>query len=1064
MTKEKYIPRTALVACSRLVDFAGAEIASLEIAQALRDLGVEVELAALEIGAPVEEEMRMSGIKYIDLSTASISGREFDLLWVSHYVVAYHLLIKEELRVKTGVYSSLSHFESLETPPLSSLFFSRYTVNSEENFSYFVNRYPHFKERLEVFPNAAPASFLNAYRKSVDSEIKSIAVISNHPPSELIELINLLRNDGVEVDLIGIEGKTIRVTPEILSQYSNVITIGKTVQYCLVTGTPVFCYDHFGGPGWITLESFDIASRQNFSGRCTLLRRPAERILVELFAGFRSALNQREALRDLARTRFNLAENILNVITTAHKSSIEVAISATDREILSRESSLFSNLRHIVGQYQQAIVESSGQLSNLSHAVAERDEQISNLSRSVAERDEQIAGLNQIVVERDGQILQITNSNSWIITKPLRSVARWLVRNRDNFSARIEWAKFLLQRSRAVIRYQGFGVFLDRALRYVNSWGRRKLAAFRRSNAQRAAGAVTASTEASVLVSFIIPIYDRTDVLRTAICSALAQTVRNIEVVLVTDGSPKETLAIVNEFADDPRVRIFNYPRSSGNAVRGRNKGISEARGRYIAFLDSDDVATQDRLERSLPLLESGEADVVYGAWQAIVDGSRDIPGILNGQVVLSPDADIKMLLEVCVPCQSTVIVRRSLFEAAGLLKPMMQYREDHELWARLAYYGAAFKSVHNVLTKLRLHSGNNELNFKNSDSSWLEKVYTEYVKPGPLPKKIAFILPGVGISGGIAVVFKHASLLMAAGYDAFVINVGDVGDGGWFSSNPVPIVHVSDSRSYIFDRIDLLFATGWSTVEWLARFSAVRKLYFVQSDERRFFDEPALKQKIHDGYHTQCEYLTEALWIKEMLRSEFGHHAAYVPNGLDTAHFYPDSPLEIKKPGKIRVLLEGPIIIPFKGMADSYAAIEGLDCEIWIVSSAGKPPESWKYDRVFERVPFGEMRAIYSSCDIFLKMSRIEGFFGPPMEAMACGCAVVVGKVTGFDEYIIHEKNALVVEQGDVSSAREAVKRLLEDSELRSRLVDEGHETVKNWTWERSFESMLKVVDGVPN
>ena len=128
MKKDTYVPRTALVACSRLVDFAGAEIASLEIAEALRDLGVNVELAALEIGAPVEEEIKLLGIKYIDLSSTEIGDREFDLLWVSHYVVAYHLLLKETLQIKIGIYSSLSYFEPLETPPLSSLSFSRYKI------------------------------------------------------------------------------------------------------------------------------------------------------------------------------------------------------------------------------------------------------------------------------------------------------------------------------------------------------------------------------------------------------------------------------------------------------------------------------------------------------------------------------------------------------------------------------------------------------------------------------------------------------------------------------------------------------------------------------------------------------------------------------------------------------------------------------------------------------------------------------------------------------------------------------------------------------------------------
>lgn len=91
----------------------------------------------------------------------------------------------------------------------------------------------------------------------------------------------------------------------------------------------------------------------------------------------------------------------------------------------------------------------------------------------------------------------------------------------------------------------------------------------------------------------------------------------------------------------------------------GATKGILEARGRYIAFLDSDDIAAPDRLEVCLPLLESGQADVVYGSWRAKLDGTRMIDGLVDGQVVHSPDCDLDMLLKVCVPCQSTVMVRR---------------------------------------------------------------------------------------------------------------------------------------------------------------------------------------------------------------------------------------------------------------------------------------------------------------------------------------------------------------------------------------------------------------------
>lgn len=1129
--------KSILFACSRLVDLAGAEITTLELVEVFRKMGWNVSVAAFELSGDMRERLERLEASYFDLSSnaAFAAGIRFDVAWLHHSVSAYRILMDSAVDVDKVVYSSLSYFEPLEAPPISALKVSKYLVNSEENLRYFIGSYPDLAAKAAIFHNSAPAEFWSDIGSGESALLRRLAVVSNHVPGEVFEAIAMLAERQIQVDLFGLDGRRERITPVLLRNYDAVISIGKTVQYCIASRIPVYCYDHFGGDGWLTRESFDNGRIHNFSGRSSRGKVRTQRLLDELIEGFAPAAREVPFLQELGRRYFVLEDNVTDVLARLDRTFSLDSLSRTDINIVLRQNQVFLRQRNIIANLDQKVDSLRSEVAHRDGEVATRDQEIAaqegaitrlqakvtvldqlvsslrlDLARQdgqIATRDQEIAAqegattclraevaeLNQKIgvlhlelVHRDGEIaardkeigvregeitclraelaemVGIRRSYSWRCTRPLRTIARWLVRRRDNMQVRISWVNFLLRRSHAVLEHQGFAVFVDRVFRYTKGWMRRKLASSRAvTNRVIEQEALSECADDKLLVSFVIPVYDRTDVLRIAINSALAQTVSKIEVIIVTDGSPQETLDVVNEFKADPRVKIFNYPRSSGNAVRGRNKGIREARGRYIAFLDSDDVATPDRVELCLPLLESGKADVVYGAWQAIVDGSRDIPGIVDGQVILSPDADLKMLLDVCVPCQSTVIVRKSLLERSGYLKPSMEYREDHELWARLAYFGGAFRSLPHVFTKLRLHSGNNELNFCDEDNRWLSNVHVEYKMRGPRPKKLAFILPGVGISGGIAVIFKHAALLMDAGHDAIVINVGDVGDGGWFSGNPVPIIHVSDLRTYVFEDIDLLFATGWSTVEWLNRFPAARKLYFVQSDERRFFSEPALKRKIHDTYLTPCEYLTEALWIKNMLREEFGHDAAYVPNGLDTAQFYPDTPIEPKVPGKVRVLLEGPIVIPFKGMADSYAAIEGLNCEVWIVSSAGRPPVSWKFDRFFEGVPFGDMRRIYSSCDIFLKMSRIEGFFGPPMEAMACGCAVVVGKVTGYDEYIIDTGNALVVELGDVQGARQAVQSLISDESLRRRLIECGHKTVMEWNWDQSAAAMLDLIDG---
>lgn len=321
--------------------------------------------------------------------------------------------------------------------------------------------------------------------------------------------------------------------------------------------------------------------------------------------------------------------------------------------------------------------------------------------------------------------------------------------------------------------------------------------------------------------------------------------------------------------------------------------------------------------------------------------------------------------------------------------------------------------------------------------------------------QKICYLVPGVKISGGIAVIFKHANMLSEKGYDVRILSLSNSNDGTWFPGQKVEIIPYSKTKKMLKSgEADVLVATAYSTAFTVDMANARRKIYFVQSDERRFFEDKKIRAMIERTYGMDCEYMTEAKWIQKWLKDEFGHDAQYVPNGIDEEIFHRAEPIEAKK-AKTRILIEGSINVPFKGMDDAYDAAKDLDCELWIVSNNGKPKKDWRYDRFFENVPFGEMAKIYSSCDIFLKMSRVEGFFGPPMEAMACGCAVIVGKVTGYDEYIENEKNALVVEMGDVNAAKIAIQRLIVDGKLRSSLIENGFETARTWTWKKSIESL---------
>lgn len=325
---------------------------------------------------------------------------------------------------------------------------------------------------------------------------------------------------------------------------------------------------------------------------------------------------------------------------------------------------------------------------------------------------------------------------------------------------------------------------------------------------------------------------------------------------------------------------------------------------------------------------------------------------------------------------------------------------------------------------------------------------------------KIAYLIPGCGVSGGIAVVCQHVNRLLNRGHEVLLVSETNERAIDWFPNQRVPIVGLQNIPA----DLDVLVATAWSTAFRVAVLPAKHKFYFVQSDETRFHPMNSAWEHITRlSYSIGYNYLTEARWIRQWLSNGFGHSAELIPNGLDDSIFFPSEPIE-PKGNKPRILLEGAIGLPYKGMAEAFEAVQDIDVEVWCVSSYGKPEKTWKCHRFFEQVPMTEMRRIYSSCDILVKLSRVEGFFGPPMEMMACGGTVIVGEVTGYDEYIENEVNALVVDPLKPQQAATSIKRLIEDAGLRERLVTNGKLTAERWRWETSIDTLEQYFFDVVN
>ena len=319
---------------------------------------------------------------------------------------------------------------------------------------------------------------------------------------------------------------------------------------------------------------------------------------------------------------------------------------------------------------------------------------------------------------------------------------------------------------------------------------------------------------------------------------------------------------------------------------------------------------------------------------------------------------------------------------------------------------------------------------------------------------KIVYVLESNLVCGGHIVVLQHVTRLAKRGHDLSICILDEAISANSSSFDWFPGFNCAVVDSHNFpDGVDICVATFWDTVIPVLKFHSQQKVYFVQSDETRFYDDPIVKSCVVLSYLSNIYYMTEAKWIAAWLKNSFGHNATYIPNALDPSIIYPDIPTATKQKDKLRILVEGAIASPFKRVQEAIVASQGLNCEIWCVSNEGKPLPDWKVDKFFYKVDFNKMKHIYASCDILVKLSSVEGFFGPPLEMMACGGVCVVSDVTGYDEYIVDEHNALVIPNGDVDLAHKALKRLIEDKELYSKLQKNGRITADSMQWEDSID-----------
>ncbi len=196
------------------------------------------------------------------------------------------------------------------------------------------------------------------------------------------------------------------------------------------------------------------------------------------------------------------------------------------------------------------------------------------------------------------------------------------------------------------------------------------------------------------LISVIIVTYDRAHFLRDALESVQKQTFKDYEVILVDDGSTDNTKEIAEKYEG-----IRYIYQEHGGISKARNTGVKAARGKWIAFLDSDDLWKEDKLQKQIDYLHAHpDCRIVFTTFRNFTDIPKDKLDRRQQEL-------LQTVIDWCLP---TALIDRSLFDEIGLFDEAMEYSEDTDWVFRLRFSKINVEHcVDEILYLRRVHSSN---------------------------------------------------------------------------------------------------------------------------------------------------------------------------------------------------------------------------------------------------------------------------------------------------------------------------------------------------------------------
>lgn len=297
----------------------------------------------------------------------------------------------------------------------------------------------------------------------------------------------------------------------------------------------------------------------------------------------------------------------------------------------------------------------------------------------------------------------------------------------------------------------------------------------------------------------------------------------------------------------------------------------------------------------------------------------------------------------------------------------------------------------------------------------------------------------------------------------------------------------------------DVIIATSWETAYFVNNLgqSKGEKYYFVQSyeiwdiwqneicwkkieqiekDYRKWTFEMSFitpndkylkeSKKLVDDTYTMpnLKKITIASWLKDLLEIRFDQKVyGIITNGVNFEEFYCEkiSSKWEERQEEITILASirgGSLLKGDFDLIESLKEVNNKHPETKIILYGSKRNMNIPEWIQFVNTPFGEkLRQLYCSAQIFVSASRLEGCQLPPMEAMACGCAVVATNIGGVPDYSINEKTIISVPPRNPEKLADAIIRLIENENERKTIAENGYNYIRQFSWEKATDKIEK-------